>query len=67
MVSTAAEAKTTSGWIMPLATLGAALAMALRYFARRDVQFVRASFPVRQRLVRACRREPPRVVALHTL
>jgi H+/Cl- antiporter ClcA len=65
-VSTAAEAKASSGWIMPLAALGAALAMAFRYFARRDLRLVRASFPVSQRLVRACRRAPPRAVALYT-
>ena len=66
MASTAAEANATSGWIMPLAALGAAVAIALRYFARRDVQLVRASFPVRQRLVRARpARAPACSVAIH--
>jgi hypothetical protein len=62
VVSPAADAKTTSGWIMPLAALGAAVAIALRFFARRDPQSVRASFAVKRRLVHACRRAPPRMV-----
>jgi hypothetical protein len=66
VVSTAAEARTTSRWIAPLAALGATIAVALRSFARRDRQLVRAAYAVRQRLVRACRRAPPSAVALHT-
>jgi hypothetical protein len=65
VVSTAAEAKAASRWIMPLAALGATIAIALRYFARRDLQLVRASYPVRQRLVRASRRAPPGAVTPH--
>ena len=64
VVSTAADAKIASGWIMPLAALGAAIAISLRFLARRDLQRLRASFAVRQRLVRASRRAPPRVLAM---
>jgi hypothetical protein len=62
----AAEAKITSRWLMPLAALGAAVAIAIAYFARRDLRLVRVSFTVRQRLVRARRRAPPIGLALHT-
>jgi hypothetical protein len=62
VVSPTAEARSTSGWIMPLAALGAAVTIAFRFFARRDPRSVRASFAVKQRLVRACRRAPPRLV-----
>jgi hypothetical protein len=65
VVSTAGEAKTPSRWVMPLAALGAAVAVAFRYFGRRDLHLVRASFPVRRRLVHACRRAPPVDGVLH--
>jgi hypothetical protein len=64
VVSPAADAKIASGWIMPLAALGAAIAISLRFLARRDLQRLRASFAVRQRLVRASRRAPPRALAM---
>ena len=67
VVSIAADAKTTSGWTMPLAAFGAALALAIGYFGRRDSSVARASFAVKQRLVRAGRRAPPRVLALQML
>ena len=46
VVAPTAEAKTTSGWIMPFAALGAAVGITLRFFARREPQSVRASFAV---------------------
>jgi hypothetical protein len=64
VVSPAADAKIASGWIMPLAALGAAIGISLRFLARRDLQRLRASFAVRQRLVRASRRAPPRALAM---
>ena len=64
VVSTAADAKVASGWIMPLVALGAAIAVSLRFLARRDLQRLCASFAVRQRMVRASRRAPPRMPAM---
>ena len=64
VVSTAADAKVASGWIMPLLALGAAITISLRFLARRDLQQLRASFAVRQRLVRASRRAPPLAPAI---
>ena len=64
VVSTAADVKVSSGLIVPLAALGAAIVISLCFLARRDLKRLRASFPVRQRLVRASRRAPPRVPAM---
>ena len=67
VVSTAADAQTMSGSTMPLAALGATVALAIGYSGRRDSSTPRASYAVRQRLVRAGRRAPPCVPALQML
>jgi len=56
--ATAAEPKTPSGWL-PLVALGAATVVGIGYVGRRAVRTVRASYAVKQRLVRAGRRAPP--------
>lgn len=64
VVATAADAKTTSGWLMPLASLGAAVVLAIGFFGGRASSPPRASFAVSRRLIRASRRAPPNVPAL---
>jgi hypothetical protein len=66
VVSTAADAKPASAWLMPIAALGAAIAVSPHVLARRGLQRLHASFAVRQRLVRAGRRAPPRVPAMQS-
>jgi hypothetical protein len=67
VVSTAADVQTMSGSTIPLAALGATVALAIGYSGRRDSSTPRASYAVRQRLVRAGRRAPPCVPALQML
>ena len=64
VVSTAADAQTMSGSTVPLVALGATVALAIGYWGRRDSLAARASYAVKQRLVRAGRRAPPCMPAL---
>jgi hypothetical protein len=67
VVPTAADTQTMSGFTMPLAALGIAVALASGYTRRRDSSAARASYAVKQRLVRAGRRAPPCRPALQML
>jgi len=59
VVPSVAEARAAQPLGLPLAALAAAVAVALLVATRRDARSVRASYPIRQRLVRASRRAPP--------
>ncbi|HEY7106062.1 MAG TPA: hypothetical protein VH986_06650 [Acidimicrobiia bacterium] len=60
----AAEARVPTQWMLPLAALGAALAVALLATGRRLLRPRRAAFPARRRLVHANRRAPPGFAAV---
>lgn len=62
VVATAADARPSSP-LVPVLTLGAAVVLALAFFARRAPTLARASFPASRRLVRAGRRAPPLALA----
>jgi hypothetical protein len=67
VVSTAADPQTTSGSTMLLAALGSTVALAIGYWGRRGSSAPRATYAVKQRLVRAGRRAPPCLPALQML